>query len=186
MTTFVATLLLTIACKGKPVQGTETVPDQRENIEKTRTMATDGQQDAQSEMVLKHYFKLKDALVATDNDKAKSAGAELAGVLRSFDTSSFSEDGQNEMGDILTNATEHAEHIAKSDIDHQRAHFKNLSKDIIDMVAITGTNAPLYEQYCPMYDSNEGGIWLSMDEDIRNPYFGNRMLKCGKVQRKIM
>jgi hypothetical protein len=53
------------------------------------------------------------------------------------------------------------------------------------MVAITGTEMKIYEQFCPMYKNNEGGVWLSMNEEIRNPYFGDKMLKCGKVQREI-
>jgi len=58
-----------------------------------------------------------------------------------------------------------------------------LSKDIMDMVAITGTENTLYQQFCPMYDG--GSAWLSMNEEIRNPYYGSKMLKCGKVQKEI-
>ena len=75
--------------------------------------------------------------------------------------------------------------LGYSDIAHQREHFKILSKDIIDMVAITGTKMKVYEHYCPMYDNKNGGAWLSMNEEIRNPYFGNKMLKCGEVKREI-
>jgi hypothetical protein len=84
---------------------------------------------------------------------------------------------------LVADDTEHAEHIGKSDIKHQREHFKMLSKDITEMVAITGTNMKLYEQFCPMYDG--GSAWLSMREEVRNPYYGSSMLTCGKVQREI-
>ena len=90
---------------------------------------------------------------------------------------------QEELADIIEDATEHAEHIAESAIDHQREHFKTLSKDITDMVAITGTKNTLYQQFCPMYD--KGSAWLSTNNEIRNPYYGSRMLKCGKVQKTI-
>jgi hypothetical protein len=83
----------------------------------------------------------------------------------------------------MEDAIEHAEHISESDIKHQREHFKVLSKDVTDMVAITGTQVKLYEQFCPMYDG--GTAWLSTKEEIRNPYYGSQMLKCGKVQREI-
>ena len=78
---------------------------------------------------------------------------------------------------------EQAEHISESDIDHQREHFKILSKDITDMIAITGSENTLYEQFCPMYDG--GTAWLSKNEAVLNPYYGSSMLKCGKVQREI-
>jgi len=88
-----------------------------------------------------------------------------------------------ELKDIVEDAVEHAEHISESDIAHQREHFKVLSKDVIDMVAITGAEMKLYEQFCPMYDG--GTAWLSTKEEVRNPYYGSQMLKCGKVQREI-
>ncbi len=148
-----------------------------------KEMAMNG--DNASQVVLNDYFNLKDALVADDNEKAKNLGGILAKSLKAFDTSKHSGDKQSELKDIIEDATEHAEHISESDIAHQREHFKVLSKDMTDMVAITGTSMTIYEQYCPMYDNNKGGAWLSMNEEIRNPYFGDKMLKCGKVQREI-
>ena len=43
----------------------------------------------------------------------------------------------------------------------------------------------LYYQYCPMAFNNKGAYWLSNEEAIRNPYFGDKMLKCGLVERDI-
>jgi hypothetical protein len=148
-----------------------------------KEMAMNG--DGNSQTILNDYFNLKDALVNDDNSKAKELGNTLAQSLKSFDASSYSDSEQNELKDIIEDATEHAEHIGESDIAHQREHFKTLSKDMTDMVAITGTSMTIYEQYCPMYDNNKGGAWLSMNEEIRNPYLGTQMLKCGKVQREI-
>ena len=138
-----------------------------------------------SQAVLNDYFNLKDALVADDNAKAKNLGAVLAKSLGSLDISKYTEEEKSELKEIIEDAVEHAEHISESDIAHQREHFKVLSKDMADMIAITGTSMTIYEQYCPMYDNNKGGAWLSMNEEIRNPYFGAKMLKCGKVQREI-
>jgi len=39
------------------------------------------------------------------------------------------------------------------------------------------SDAPLYQQYCPMKKS----YWLSKDAAIKNPYYGKQMLTCGKV-----
>lgn len=146
-------------------------------------MAMNG--DGDSQAVLNDYFNLKDALVADDNAKAKELGATLAISLGKLDISKYTDAQQSELKDIIEDATEHAEHISESDIKHQREHFKVLSKDVTDMVAITGTGMKIYEQFCPMYDNNKGGAWLSMNKEIRNPYFGDQMLKCGKVQREI-
>lgn len=140
--------------------------------------------DGVSQGVLKDYFNLKNALVADDNAKAKKLGATLVTTLRNFDVSSnFSETQKAELKDIIEDAVEHAEHISESGIDHQREHFKILSKDVTDMVVITGTENTLYQQFCPMYDN--GSAWLSMSKDIKNPYYGSQMLNCGKVQKEI-
>tara|TARA_R110002051_G_scaffold72742_1_gene131476 strand:+ start:11388 stop:12029 length:642 start_codon:yes stop_codon:yes gene_type:complete len=136
-----------------------------------------------SQTVLNDYFTLKDALVADDNAKAKGLGATLATTLGKLDISKYTDTQKADLKDIIEDAVEHAEHISESDIAHQREHFKVLSKDITDMVAITGTQNTLYQQFCPMYDG--GSAWLSMSEDIKNPYYGSKMLKCGKVQKEI-
>ena len=139
--------------------------------------------DPKAEAILNDYFSLKNALVADDTKKAAQEGTKLVASLKAFDTSSYTKEQQEELVDIIEDATEHAEHIAESAIDHQREHFKTLSKDITDMVAITGTKNTLYQQFCPMYD--KGSAWLSTNNEIRNPYYGSRMLKCGKVQKTI-
>ena len=43
----------------------------------------------------------------------------------------------------------------------------------------------VYLQHCPMADDNNGASWLSKEKEIRNPYFGARMLKCGSVEEVI-
>jgi len=133
--------------------------------------------------VLKHYLELKNALVADNNSDAAKAGKMLAMALKMFETSKFSESDKKELDEIIEVATEHAEHIIKSDIAHQREHFKQLSQDMIDFVEITQVQSELFVQYCPMYD--KGSSWLSSEEKILNPYYGSKMLTCGKVQKKI-
>lgn len=147
-----------------------------------KEMAMNG--DGNSQAVLNDYFNLKDALVVDDNAKAKELGATLVTSLGNLDVSSTFSDAQRaSLKDIVEDALEHAEHISESDIDNQREHFKVLSKDLVDMVAITGTKNTLYQQFCPMYDG--GSAWLSMSKDIKNPYYGSKMLKCGEVQKEI-
>ena len=146
-------------------------------------MAMNNGQDAKAEAILTDYFNLKDALVADDNAKAKELGASLATTLGKLDISEYTDTQQSDLKDIVEDAVEHAEHISESDIAHQREHFKVLSKDVTDMVAITGTENTLYQQFCPMYDG--GSAWLSTSKDVKNPYYGSKMLTCGKVQKEI-
>lgn len=143
------------------------------------------QNSGKETVVIDTYLQLKDALVADNNDGAAKAGQALADALESFDVNNFEESQQQDLVEIIEVAKEHGEHIAKNDIGHQREHFEALSKDMADLIAITGTSKTLYQQYCPMYNNNKGGIWLSDSKEVRNPLFGSKMLKCGSVQKEI-
>jgi|SRR5690554_908954 len=156
-----------------------------DEMDASNTMMDSDTQNSQSKQVLADYMSLKDALVATDEKAAANAGKKLENTLKNFKVDSYTSDDQKELKEIIETATEHAEHIGRSDIAHQREHFQMLTKDITDMVAITGTANTLYQQFCPMYAGNKGGAWLSMEKEIRNPYFGDKMMKCGKVQKEI-
>ncbi|QHI35632.1 hypothetical protein IMCC3317_09780 [Kordia antarctica] len=170
------TSLTAMSCKDEKKVQANTEGEKQE-------MAMNTDQDGKAEAILADYFNLKDVLVADDNAKAKEFGATLAKSLGNLDISKYSESQKTQLKEIIKDAAKHAEHISESDIKHQREHFKTLSKDITEMVAITGTSNTLYEQYCPMYDG--GTAWLSTKEEVRNPYYGSQMLKCGKVQREI-
>ncbi|MCH3882398.1 DUF3347 domain-containing protein [Tenacibaculum aquimarinum] len=152
-------------------------------MDKSNNMMDDNSQNSGVQKVLADYMILKDALVETDKNKAAKAGDKLNNTLSKFEINGFTVEQQKELKDIITDAKEHAEHIGRSEIDHQREHFKTLSKDIMDIVAITGTKNTLYQQFCPMYDG--GSAWLSLNKEIKNPYYGSKMLKCGKVQKEI-
>ena len=186
MVALAATIILTLSCKDatkNEASATTSNEMHQEKMDGSKDMAMNNTQDATAEAVLKDYFNLKDALVGDNNAKAKTLGGELAKSLSSFDMSAYSESEQKELNDIIKDAKEHAAHISESDIKHQREHFKTLTKEITDLVAITGTANVLYEQYCPMYDG--GSAWLSTKKEVRNPYYGSSMLKCGRVQKEI-
>ena len=57
------------------------------------------------------------------------------------------------------------------------------------MIAVTESFDPfdstIYLQHCPMADNENGADWLSLDKEIKNPYFGASMLKCGEVKQEI-
>jgi Cu(I)/Ag(I) efflux system membrane fusion protein len=73
------------------------------------------------------------------------------------------------------------------DRDVQRLQFINLSKAMINTVQSFGTSleSPLYIQFCPMANNDKGALWISHEEEIINPYFGDVMLHCGNVEEVI-
>ena len=137
--------------------------------------------------IINNYLALENALVEDNGKKAASYGKLLFEALSKYDISSQSASKQKELKDILDDAKENAEHISENGnkIDHQREHFEILGTDIKDLIVITGADRTLYQIYCPMYDNNKGGKWLSESSEIKNPLFGSKMLKCGSVTQVI-
>mgnify|MGYP003645339679 CR=1 FL=1 len=72
-----------------------------------------------------------------------------------------------------------------SEIAIQRGHFKHLSAHMISSVQLFGINQEVYSEFCPMADNNKGAFWLSLEKEIRNPYYGEAMLKCGEVKATL-
>ncbi|MEO5891318.1 MAG: DUF3347 domain-containing protein, partial [Ferruginibacter sp.] len=63
------------------------------------------------------------------------------------------------------------------DLAKQRLAFQTLSDNMITLTKSGKATGPVYIDYCPM----KKAYWLSSEKDIRNPYYGNAMLTCGKI-----
>ena len=135
--------------------------------------------------IVNAYLQIKNGLVATDKSATAKGATALLTAFKGFDMSKLSGDTHKEYMEILENAQEQAEHIEKSPMAHQREHFEVLSTDIADMVALLGTEKTLYVDHCPMANGGKGANWLSESKEIKNPYFGSKMMKCGSVKKQI-
>jgi hypothetical protein len=60
-----------------------------------------------------------------------------------------------------------------------------LSQDMIALVKAAGNSKTLYKDFCPMYNNKKGAFWLSETKEIRNPYYGKEMPRCGEVKEEI-
>lgn len=120
-----------------------------------------------------HYIHLKDALVASNAQDAKKAALELQKSLANVS-------GSKKVADEATKVA------ATSDLDEQRKAFSTLSNEMKVLVKDGKlSSGSLYVEYCPMANNNEGAYWLSNEKQIKNPYFGDAMLKCGSVKETI-
>lgn len=140
-----------------------------------------------SNAIVVSYLQLKNALVEDNSKEAGIAAEATLKAFKEFDASGFSTDEQKEITEIIENGQEQVEHIAENadKIDHQREHFEVLSNDVADLLAITGSSTTLYQTRCPMYNKGKGGIWLSETKEIKNPFYGSKMLTCGSVLKEI-
>uniref|UniRef100_UPI0040472808 DUF3347 domain-containing protein n=1 Tax=Roseivirga sp. TaxID=1964215 RepID=UPI0040472808 len=120
-----------------------------------------------------HYIHLKNALVASDFQNAKSASESLVKALH------------NVKGSDKVHA-EAAKVAQAGSLENQRKAFTALSNEMATLVKGADISmGELYLEYCPMANGNTGGYWLSNEKEIRNPYFGDKMLKCGSVKETI-
>ncbi|WP_312334838.1 DUF3347 domain-containing protein [Sphingobacterium sp.] len=137
--------------------------------------------------IVTDYLALKNALVSDDDKAAASAGKELLATLNKVDMKAIPADKHKEYMDIADDAKENAEHIGDNagKIDHQREHLASLSEDVNDLIKLFGTSQTLYQDHCPMFNDGKGAIWLSENKEIKNPYYGSKMISCGKMQREL-
>lgn len=120
-----------------------------------------------------HYITLKNALVASDFQKAKSASESLVKAIHNV---KGSDKVHAEAAKVAESAT----------LENQRKAFTALSNEMATLVKGADISmGELYLEYCPMANGNTGGYWLSNEKEIRNPYFGDQMLKCGSVKETI-
>jgi len=139
-------------------------------------IAQDSTEQRQFSQLLTQYYQLKDALVAGNGNNASTKAQEFIKTANSIDYKLISEDNINA---LLKDATPISE---TKDINKQREHFANLSNNMATLAkTVWLTGDPIYKQYCPMKKAN----WLSSEKAIKNPYYGNAMLTCGKVVETI-
>ncbi|PWA10112.1 DUF3347 domain-containing protein [Flavobacterium laiguense] len=137
--------------------------------------------------IVTNYLTLKNALTKDDAKSAASAGKVLYAAFNTVNVNSIDAKLKKDYLDIAESAKENAEHIGDNagKIDHQREHFVSLSKDINDLIKLFGTKQKLYQDFCPMADDGKGAIWISEIKDIKNPYYGSKMLTCGSMRKAL-
>jgi len=146
-----------------------------------RTIASNQQKNAATTPIIDAYLEIKNGLVADDKAATAKGAKNLLTAFSKFDMTTLKGNTHKEYMEILENAKEQAEHIVKSPIDHQREHFETLSTDISDIITLLGTEKTLYQDYCPMAKAS----WLSEVKNIKNPYYGSKMMTCGSVKKQI-
>ncbi|QDO94203.1 efflux RND transporter periplasmic adaptor subunit [Formosa sediminum] len=135
------------------------------------------------ETFLYSYINLKDKLVASDLELATKQAKQLWEQLQAIEATALS--AHPKMQETWLTLS----HQMKNDmVDIQnvkalselRSQFSVLSLDLKQLIETFGISVQVYVQYCPMANKNRGGYWLSLSEDILNPYYGDQMLSCGE------
>jgi hypothetical protein len=137
--------------------------------------------------IVDHYLHIKNALANDNAGEAANGAKAMEATLSKFDKSFFTAEQKIIYDQNEEELKEHAEHIEKNgdNIKHQRSHFSMLSEVIYDLIKAFGAGQPIYHDHCPMYNENKGAMWLSEMKEVKNPYFGAKMLTCGRVEEVI-
>ncbi|GGF16114.1 DUF3347 domain-containing protein [Echinicola rosea] len=168
-TSLMLAMILAASCNSKKQEGTHEHDHAMETSEQASKSVESGAilafKDDESAKVFHHYLTVKNALVEGDA-AAASEGAKKLLAVDGFQ-------GQEAAKKIE----------AASDIAVQRDAFVALSASVEQLVASQVSSGAVYKQYCPMAFEGKGGYWLSDQEAIRNPYYGDKMLTCGRVDK---
>lgn len=155
---------------------TENEPTENEKVEAVDTENYSAQMGMTNDIEFKEtktaelfdqYEGIKNALVATNAEAAAEHAVELVAVSD---------------GEIKAAASKIA---TETDVNIQREAFSELTVAMEMVLDGSLENGKIYKQFCPMAFEGKGDYWFSDSETIRNPYFGDKMLKCGRVEKTI-
>ena len=150
------------------------------------TKAMNMQETSQLKAVFENYFTLKDALVKTDGNEASASGAALLTALEAVEMGKLKMEEHTVWMKVEKALKTDAQHIKENkDTEHQRQHFITLSKNMYELIKVAKPAETIYYQYCPMANDGKGANWLSKENAVKNPYYGNKMLTCGKTVETI-
>jgi copper chaperone CopZ len=136
--------------------------------------------------VFENYFALKDALVKSDGNLASARARELLNALNAVQMNKLSKEEHTVWMKVMKDLKFDTEHIEETkDVGHQRDHFNTLSDNMYQLLKVSKQERPIYYQHCPMANNGKGANWLSKENTVKNPYYGSKMLSCGKTVETI-
>ncbi len=136
--------------------------------------------------LMSKYYVLKNALVATKADEAEAAAnqlaADAAGTLNTLQKDSANFVAIKPFMDSIISQSKSLNGVKDANCEKQRVVFEVISRNFYALLKNTETkNAGVYHAFCPMAFNDKGAYWLSEESEIKNPYFGKKMMECGEV-----
>ncbi|WP_432710932.1 DUF3347 domain-containing protein [Pedobacter sp.] len=167
----VVLLFALFSCNSATENGDQTQDSTAVNVDSNSTNIA--LKDTKVQEIYNNYIILKDALVASNFEKAGPAANDLSNKLAVYEGC--------ENTALISQKIGAAKNIAD-----QRKDFTNLNADLIALFKHADLNAgTIYVQRCPMANNGDGGEWLASEKQIQNPYYGDEMMDCGAVLEEI-
>ncbi|MDN3663802.1 efflux RND transporter periplasmic adaptor subunit [Algibacter miyuki] len=142
---------------------------------------------AELKIILDAYISVKDALIDEDFNLSTEKGNLLLQKIENINMALLKTEDARKKGELFINPLKRdGKLLADSKtIKDQRTYFKNVSTNLMSAIEVFGVNQKIYSHFCPMANNNNGAFWLSKEDNVLNPYFGEAMLKCGEVKQII-
>ena len=138
------------------------------------------------EAIFENYFDLKDELVKSDAKSTSAKAKELMNFINVVKMQELKSDVHTVWMKVMNDLKSDTDKIANAtNIEKQRASFITLSENMYQLMKVSKIEAPIYFQHCPMANDGKGANWLSKENQVKNPYYGSKMMSCGKTIETI-
>lgn len=142
--------------------------------------------------LLNNYYHLKDGLVLS-NDSTASTVAGFANLLASNADSLIIDNIAVDSLSKITAKTylqsisaDAKSLVLEKDLEEKRKSFSTITESMYELIRIVRYDQQkVYYINCPMAFNDKGANWLNNTDDIKNPYFGKKMLTCGVVNDSL-
>lgn len=162
--------------------------ESKEPLEQPQTIFnTDSLFRIQLSELFKTYNTLQKALVASDSNLAATAATAMIGTHKMLNQEQLSGDALHEwvgFSGVMEAALKNVS--GASTLREQRMAFSGVSDQMYRYIRAFGlSGSTAYYVYCPMALNYKGAYWLTDAREVRNPYFGDQMLKCGSLRQQL-
>jgi Cu(I)/Ag(I) efflux system membrane fusion protein len=127
------------------------------------------------------YLSLQQALAGDDFSLTQQAVIHFQTSISAVNAKPLAEDAHQVWRKEYSNFVQILQSMSQSeDLQSIRGNFSLLSEEVLVLINTFGPDefGDVYQMHCPMVFDGRGAIWLQVDKQVSNPYFGQTMLKC--------
>ena len=138
--------------------------------------------------VIKVYLEMKNAFVNDNVEGVDAAASAMEDKVKNVKPEKMEGDGLEAWRQHDTLYMGVLKDLKRAEgIQEKRSYFSHVSEIVYCTVKSFGLHKDmkLYAIFCPMAFDGKGAYWLSDSKEIRNPYFGEKMLNCGEVKEEL-
>lgn len=164
----------------------ESAAEMNNSMEMTSTHMNESIDLSPMEAIFENYFDLKDELVKSDAKSTSEKAKRLMNVINMVKMQELKSDVHTVWMKVMNDLKSDTDKIANAtNIEKQRASFITLSENMYQLMKVSKIETPIYFQHCPMANDGKGANWLSKENQVKNPYYGSKMMSCGKTIETI-